>query len=200
MHDRAFYCRIIGEGRRRKAFASGASLSHHQLVKTSILLITVSGDDRPGIVGQIAAIVHDHGGNWERSRLIHLSGRFVGLLQVRVPDSSGDELRAALTAVKGLETTVALGHDRDAHGPSGYSLTLLGADHGGIVREIFEALSRLGLNVESLSTRTEAAADSGTLLFRAEALLSSPDPLPVETIRETIEALAHDLHVDIVGA
>ncbi len=76
-------------------------------------------------------------------------------------------------------------------------ITVSGEDLPGIVREIFNAIAELGLNVESLSTRTEAAADSGTLLFRADAQLSTPEPLPIETIRETVENLAHDLYVDI---
>ncbi len=166
-------------------------------MKTSILLITVSGEDRPGIVGEIASLVHSHGGNWERSRLVHLAGRFVGLLQVSVAGEDQEDLRRDLLNIPGLETTVALGGDEESPVSHHFNLSLLGADHAGIVREIFNAIAELGLNVESLSTRTEAAADSGTLLFRADAQLSTPEPLPIETIRETVENLAHDLYVDI---
>ena len=52
----------------------------------SILLITLSGVDRVGIVREVAHWVTAFGANWERSRMIRLSGRFVGLLQVSVTD------------------------------------------------------------------------------------------------------------------
>ncbi len=166
-------------------------------MKTSNLIITVSGEDRPGIVGTIAELVHEHGGNWERSRLIHLAGRFVGLLQVSVPQDGLSPLKETLLAIEGLETTVAVGGDTADVPHPRFHLALIGADHPGIVREIFGCVARLGLNVEDLTTHTEAAADSGTLLFRAEATLSSDGQIDPIQVTEAIENLAHDLHVEV---
>jgi len=166
-------------------------------VKTSILLITLSGKDRPGIVQQIEALAHQHLGNWERSRLIHLNERFVGLVQISVPEENVDLLKNALHSIEGLDLTIAEGSEPAAQASSEHRIALVGADHPGIVSEIFAAIAALGLNVESLSTRTEAAADSGTTLFRAEARLSSPDPIHSDLIREKLESLAHDLLVEV---
>lgn len=169
-----------------------------KIVNNSILLITFSGKDRPGIVSQVAAAVHQHGGNWERSRLIHLTDRFAGLLQVSVPQDQCEALRKDLLAVSGLEIIISDANESGGVPANEHTLSLVGADHPGIVHEIFSELSSLGLNVESLSTRTEAAADSGTTLFRAEARLSSPDPIASDTIREKVENLAHDLLVEVM--
>ncbi|MFP4358119.1 MAG: glycine cleavage system protein R [Puniceicoccaceae bacterium] len=166
-------------------------------MNSSILLITISGKDRPGIVGEIAAQVARRGGNWERSRLIHLAGRFVGLLQISVPEDRREDLRVDLLSVEGLAVTVAGGRIRTPEASSSFHLDLVGADHPGIVSEIFGKLSALGLNVESLSTWTEAAADSGTVLFRAGADLSSAEPMRSEEIIEALEALANDLLVEV---
>ncbi|MGE9290275.1 MAG: glycine cleavage system protein R [Puniceicoccales bacterium] len=166
-------------------------------MKTSILLITLSGDDRPGIVHNIAAKVHAHNGNWERSRLIHLSGRFVGLLQVSVSEEERDALRSDLLSIPGLDLTIAEGKGDPGQTATAFKVTLVGADHPGIVSEVFGTLASLNLNVESMSTRTEAAADSGTLLFRAEAHLSSQEPVQETTLQDRLENLAQDLLVEV---
>lgn len=166
-------------------------------VKTSILLITVSGKDRPGIVRDIAAQVHQREGNWERGRLIHLADRFVGLLRVSVPEERREDLRVDLLSIPGLEITVAEGTDPARPSLSFFRLTAVGADHPGIVSEIFAALASHELNVESLSTRTEPAADSGTLLFRADAELSAEHAIRPVDIQTALEETAHDLQVEV---
>ena len=166
-------------------------------MKNSVLLITLSGPDRPGIVHEVATAVHTHGGNWERSRLIHLSGRFVGLLQVSVEDGSRDALRKGLMAIDGLDLTVAEGEENPVAAGTLFNVSLVGADYPGIVREVFGAAAEMGFNVESMSTRTEAAADSGTLLFRADARLSSPKPLPQSAVQDKLEAIAQDFLVEV---
>ena len=166
-------------------------------MNSSILLITISGSDRPGIVGEIASHVSKRGGNWERSRLIHLAGRFVGLLQISVPEDRREDLRVDLLSIEGLAVTVAEGRQPPTETAPHFHLDLVGADHPGIVSEIFGKLSALGLNVESLSTRTEAAADSGTVLFRAEADLSAAEPMNSQVIIDAMEALASDLLVEV---
>ena len=63
----------------------------------SVLVLTVSGKDRAGLVEQLADLVAANGGNWEHCRMVHLAGRFVGLLQVvlRVKRNKSLKLRCA---------------------------------------------------------------------------------------------------------
>ena len=42
------------------------------------LVLTVIGDDRAGLVNALAEAVTAHGGNWERSQLAELAGKFAG--------------------------------------------------------------------------------------------------------------------------
>ena len=44
----------------------------------SILVITVIGTDRAGLVSALAGVVADHEGNWTRSQLAELAGAFAG--------------------------------------------------------------------------------------------------------------------------
>ncbi|MGI9430405.1 MAG: glycine cleavage system protein R, partial [Bythopirellula sp.] len=59
--------------------------------KTSLVL-TVLGQDRPGLVDAIAQAVADHGGNWVESRMAHLAGHFAGILRVEVDADQAEAL------------------------------------------------------------------------------------------------------------
>ena len=48
------------------------------------LVLTVIGDDRPGLVEALAETIAAHEGNWLESRMSHLAGKFAGLLRVSV--------------------------------------------------------------------------------------------------------------------
>lgn len=162
----------------------------------SILLITVSGEDRPGLVRDISEVLVQQGANWEQSRMMNLAGRFVGLLEVHVDSSKASELEMALESLKDLEMTIAYGKPSPPPART-LQLTVVGADHPGIISEISNELAAQGVNVETLSTRTEPAADSGTILFRATAHLSTAQPVSLNQLQEGLEALAEDLTVNV---
>lgn len=159
--------------------------------------ITISGKDQPGLVSDVASRIHQYGGNWESGRMINLGGRFVGLLQVSVPDDKQAVLEEAVRAIPNLDSTFAVDVSSNPLAGKRLQLDLMGADHPGIVREVFGTIAAQGLNVESISTDTEAAADSGNTLFRTTALLSYTDQTDLTDLQNALEALAQDLFVDL---
>ncbi len=167
----------------------------------SVLILTISGRDRVGLVEQLAGIVASHGGNWEHCRLAHLAGRFAGLLQVRVTADRQLPLEAALRGIDGLDVMIANGEADSpppAPGQGGeLAMELLGSDHPGIVREVFHALAEAAVNVEELITATETAPDSGAALFRAQARLACTADMDLESLREALQAIAADVMVDL---
>jgi len=46
----------------------------------AILVLTVMGDDRPGLVDALSGAIAEHGGNWERSSMARLARKFAGVL------------------------------------------------------------------------------------------------------------------------
>ncbi|MFN8083566.1 MAG: ACT domain-containing protein [Dermatophilaceae bacterium] len=60
------------------------------------LVLTVIGDDRPGLVSSLAAAVAERGGSWQHSEMARLAGKFAGIVLVDVPGEQIEELRAAL--------------------------------------------------------------------------------------------------------
>jgi len=167
--------------------------------KTSLVL-TILGEDRPGLVDAIAEAVTKHGGNWVESRMAHLAGQFAGILRVEVEANQAEALTAALgtLAKGGLESTVHADSIETAASENPVvQLSLVGQDRPGIVREISRVLATLGVNVEELKTECTRAANTGQSLFQAEAQLRLPEGVSTGTLRTALEEVASDMMVDI---
>src|SRR5918996_577751 len=106
-------------------------------MRTSLVL-TVIGDDKPGIVEQLSDKVLAVGGNWEESRMARLAGKFAGLLRVSVDAERAQHLADTLTTLDegGLTVVVERSGEPDAGTVRAFSLELVGNDRPGIVRDI----------------------------------------------------------------
>ena len=165
-----------------------------------LLVMTVIGQDRPGLVESVAALVAEHGGNWLESRMSRLGGQFAGILRVEVPGEHEPPLVAALKKLESRGLTVVVHPDQPKPLPTPVRqsvLDIVGQDRPGIVREISRALASFGINVEELETECASAAMSGESLFKAHARLSIPDSCDTAQIRQQLERIAADLIVEI---
>lgn len=166
-----------------------------------VLVLTVIGEDRPGLVEALAGLISTHSGSWDESRMARLAGHFAGVVQVHLPEDRAAGLIEALPSLsgQGLDVTVV---DSDWSMASvdrrdSLTLELVGQDRPGIVREISSALAGLGVNVQDLRTAVESAPMSGERLFRAQAELAPPADMELEAIRSALESLADDMMVDV---
>lgn len=164
------------------------------------LVMTVIGNDRPGLVDSVAGLVAEHGGNWLESRMSRLGGQFAGIVHVEVPAHNESALVSALKELDARGLTVVVHSDRPESVASPLPTSLLeivGQDRPGIVREISHALAKFGVNVEELHTECVSAAMSGENLFKARARLSIPKTCDAAELRRTLEKIAADLIVEI---
>ena len=163
------------------------------------LVVTVIGEDRPGLVQSVSAAVESHGGSWVESRMAHLAGHFAGILRASVPSENVEALTEALQALHagGLRVAVERGFEADTEEGAVILLDLIGSDRPGIVHKISEALAARGVNVDELDTQCDGAPWSGDALFKATARLRAPRDLDLDQLRESLEAIAGDLMVDI---
>jgi len=164
------------------------------------LVLTVSGPDRPGLVETLSEAVADHEGSWLESRMARLAGHFAGVLRVSVPEAQVDALSRRLQALgpESLQIAVARSEAKPrASDLRQLRLEILGSDRPGIVRDISRALADRGISVDELRTEIMSAPMSGELLFLATAELLIPTALNLELLRKDLEALAHELMVDI---
>ena len=164
------------------------------------LVLTVLGEDRPGLVESLASIIAAHDGNWLESRMAQLAGQFAGILRTSVPDANAAALINALQglAVHGLQVVVARSTtDELAQNSRWLTLDLVGNDHLGIIRDLARTLAQRGINIEELQTACTSAPMTGGILFKATARLRVPLEMAVTELQVTLEQLAHDLMVSI---
>lgn len=163
------------------------------------LLVTLIAADRPGVIERLAHCISLHQGNWLDSQMARMAGQFAGILQVQVSDEQRGNLEQALLALtrEGMQVQVTACVGAELYQAERVSLSLLGNDRPGIVRDISRQLSELGVNVEHLTTGVRAAPMSGEVLFYAQAQLALPAGLPLERLQTQLEALADELMVEL---
>jgi glycine cleavage system regulatory protein len=167
---------------------------------STFLVLTVSGPDRPGLVEALSQAVANHRGSWLESRMARLAGHFAGVLRVSVPEAQVDALTRALQSLEPESLQVSVARCELESPPSdarALRLEILGSDRPGIVHDISQALADRGINVDELRTEIMSAPMSGELLFLANAELLIPEDLDLDLLRKDLEALAHELMVDV---
>ena len=165
------------------------------------IVLTVIGDDRPGLVEQLAAAISQHNGNWLESSMSHLAGKFAGVVCIRIPASQLEAIKKALSELPGLRITSDISKPGEStetsSGTRRLKLLLVGHDRIGIVREVSQVLARHTVNVEDLSTYTSSAPMSADILFHATAVLTASPTLDARALTNDLEHLSNDLMVDI---
>jgi glycine cleavage system regulatory protein len=166
---------------------------------TASLIVTLHGEDRPGVVERLSRVLAEHGANWNESRMTRLANQFSGILLVTVPESRLEQLKAALQNLATVDLAITL-KELTRTEPTGarvLTLELLGQDRPGIVHEFAEALAQRGVNINELETRCSSASWSGGTVFRARAELSVPKDQPLDELQRALEALANELMVEL---
>jgi glycine cleavage system transcriptional repressor len=70
-------------------------------------------------------------------------------------------------------------------------------DHPGIVYRISGVLSSMGVNIESMETKTYSAPVSGTPIFQLEANLAVPTKTNINRLRERFSEIQREENIDI---
>jgi len=163
-----------------------------------LLAVTIIADDRPGIVEQIASVVSRNEGNWLESAMSRLGGKFAGILLVHVPAQQEAAFRADLAALasQGIRASVEAAGSDTADSDEMATLTVIGNDRKGIVKEISTLLASHRVNVYHLHTNVENAPMSGERLFRTEATVELPQGLDRDGLVNLLEGLSDDLVVE----
>lgn len=161
------------------------------------LILTVIGDDRPGLVGELSSAISSYQGNWLESSMAHLAGKFAGIVQVAVPIANVAGLEAALHQLAGLKVTAEVSVATIAGKGRRLKLSLVGHDRIGIVREVSQVLAHHAVNVEDLTTRTASAPMSAEIMFHADIDLLAGLDLDARALTADLERISNDLMVDI---
>jgi len=167
---------------------------------SKFLVLTIIADDKPGIVETLAATIADQSGNWLESRMSHMAGKFAGILRISIEAAKTEALQTSLEALasQGINVSVEVSLEAgDTVATKDLTLNLVGNDRPGIVKEVSQALAKMGVNVLELTTNCESAAMSADLLFKTEAHLRVPQGFDADVLTDALEAISNDLMVEI---
>jgi glycine cleavage system regulatory protein len=158
-------------------------------------LLTLQVPDRSGLVEQIAHAVSRHGGNWLDSELRHIDGVFAAIILLEVPSAQWDPLVEALECIENLTLT----YSKTSHPPKPLlrlSYNLVAYDRPGLVLDISNKISALGINIEQFSSKYETASHTGVALFRATMGLGLSHPEQEEQLTQALYAIGDDVVID----
>lgn len=171
-------------------------------MQTNLLVISALGEDRPGIVNELARLVSDTGCNIEDSRMTVLGGDFAVILLV---DGRWNELAKLEAALPGLERrlglTISAKRTRPARREGSllpYSVEVVSIDHPGIVHQLANFFSSREINIRDMATTTYAAAHTGTPMFSVQITVDVPAAMHIARLREDFMDFCDQLNLDAI--
>ena len=165
------------------------------------LILTAIGPDKVGLVQKISEFISHHGCNIEDSKMAVFCGEFAVIVLISGEGSNlvkiGRDYRQIETET-GLSISIKTPSTRtppESFLP--YKLTASCMDHPGIVYQISAVLSSLGVNIESMETKTYSAPVSGTPIFQLEANLAVPTRTNINQLRQRFSEMQREENIDI---
>ena len=161
------------------------------------LVLTILGNDRPGIVESLSQLVYKYKGNWLKSSMSEMAGKFAGILLIQLPD---EQQAAFVQALKDLDLQCIVEEAEsqlDNFSHRNVHLTLVGNDKTGIIQEVTQVLSGFTISVQHLESFLDSAPNWGNPLFRAEIELEVPATADLDEVKHALEDIANDLVVDL---
>jgi len=164
------------------------------------LVFAALGHDRPGVLEEVTRLIVRHHGNVEASRMQRLGGDFALLMFVTAPEDRIEALRKAVNELHFVKfdvlTRLSEATEVQEETAATCAVTVMGADHLGIIHEVARYLSEQGVNIESMSTEVTAAPMSGAPLFSMSAVVRVPSRLKLADLREALDFIGGELNVD----
>lgn len=167
-------------------------------------LLTVVGEDRPGIVARLTAVLVKHESNLEESRMAILGGEFAAIILISA-SADADKLNSlnkdlAALQKEGITVTCKATKSNISDRFSGhtwYHITLEGADHEGIVYKVAQLLRDRSINIQSLETEVEHAPETGTPLFKMQATIAVPSAIRKPDLEKELNRIGEEELVTI---
>jgi glycine cleavage system transcriptional repressor len=170
------------------------------------LLLTISGQDKPGIIAEVSGLLFRKGCNLEDISMTLLEGQFAMMMTVCVPGKAGASgLAEALSALKkapwnmecfltGLKGKASRGK-KLAAGCGSYVVTAFGKDRTGIVYEVSRCLAKEKVNITDLDSRILGQGKKVTYAMLLE--VDVPNRLGQPMLKKILDRVAQKLRIEI---
>ena len=163
-------------------------------------VIATIGEDRPGLVNDLAKLANDLKLSIEDSRMTVLGGEFAVLMSV---SGSGlalarlEDKLARLAEDHGLAYLFRRTSNREGtEGCLPYTVNVTAMDHPGIVHAVASFFSSRDINIHSLDTVTERAPHTGTPVFSLAMEVEIPSTVRIAELRDAFFYFCDDRDLD----
>ncbi len=163
------------------------------------LILTVMSDDKPGVVELLSQTIAKHDGNWLKSRMSYMAGKFAGILVINLPQDNKNKLLTDLDNLSryGLSVTAEnAGQQQSEESYQEYIIQLTSNDRPGIIKEVSQVLAERNVNLLDLNSDSSSAPMTGAPLFQATALVQVPNDVDVDDLVTRLENIANDLMIE----
>jgi len=165
-------------------------------------VVTIVGPDQRGMVARITNEIVAHDANIEESHMSRLGGEFAVLMLLSLSNGKTQTLLAGLDRLNSEQVKVFVKETDLARldvfeGFVPYEVSVVGADHEGIVHHVAEFLAELRCQIDDMETHVTNAPLSGTPLFSMMAEVKAPPGISLPQLRDKLEELGDQLGVDI---
>lgn len=171
---------------------------------TNRLVISALGEDRPGIVREIARELYRLGCNIEDSTMTQLRGDFAVMMVISAPpEITPEQVEKNFDRIHremGLSVEVRpFVESKKKNALSAHHnrciLSLSGGDRPGIVYEVSKLLAEREINISDIKTRVLSDSSGDTYIMVLEIEL--PREVKFSALKVEISGLAEELKVDI---
>jgi len=180
-------------------------MSPHISNESNQLVISAIGSDRPGIVNQLSQLIVQNDGNIDDSRMTVLGGEFAIILLISAPQNKLATIEQVLQKESiSLELNIITKHTDDKSLSESNSLEkkipyiveVLAMDNPGIVYKLTDFFSSREINIQSLQTDRYPAPHTGTQMFAIEMVITVPQTIIINDLREDFLDLCEDMNLD----
>lgn len=154
----------------------------------SWFMLTLVGEDKPGIVAAVSQALFENGINLGETSMLRLGGNFTIMMMVKaaLPE---EQLRTRMRAV--LETQGMCLHvdpikaHLHQHLLPNIQITVTGADRAGIVAQVTGALAAAGCNILGLESDVAGSDEQPVYIMQISAVVDAP----VEAVEQALAGL-----------
>lgn len=170
------------------------------------ILITVSGQDKPGIIAKVSGLLFARGCNLEDISMTLLEGQFAMMMTAGLPLAS-----SKARVLQGLELLRSVPWSLDCHmielkgktsrgkkdarGSFPYLITAFGKDRTGIVYEVSRALAGFRVNITGLDSRILGTGARTTYAMLLEVAV--PGKVALKKLKAVLAGVSRKLKIEI---
>ena len=154
-------------------------------------MLTLTGEDRPGIVARVTRVLFERDMNLGEASMLRLGGNFTIMMMVS-GHMDADALRQALSmVVKELGLSLHIDPMKGGlhrHVPPNLMVRVSGADRAGIVARVTGVLADAGFNILDLESDVAGTAEQPVYIMQIAGVAT----VPLESLEQAVSGLREE--------